>query len=121
MVATHSTMLPLGTKAPDFQLPDTTGKMVSLSDYENAPALLVIFMCNHCPYVKQIRGGLAQLARDYAPRRLGMVGISSNDVVNYPEDSPEKMAQEVKAAGYFFSYLYDETQEVAKAYHAVCT
>jgi len=121
MVATHSAMLPLGTKAPDFQLPDTNGKTVSLSDFKNAPALLVIFMCNHCPYVKHIRGGLAQLARDYAARRLGMVGISSNDVVNYPEDSPEKMAQEAKAAGYIFPYLYDESQEAAKAYHAVCT
>src|SRR5438876_7397062 len=121
MVATHSAMLPLGTKAPDFRLPDTTGKIVSLSDFKDAPALLVIFMCNHCPYVKHIRGGLAQLARDYAPRRAGMVGISSNDVANYPDDSPAKMAQEAKAAGYIFPYLYDETQEVAKAYRAACT
>src|SRR5262249_12066294 len=102
MVSTHSAMLPLGTKAPDFPCPDTNGKTVSLSDVKDASALLVIFMCNHCPYVKQIRGGLAQLARDYKLRGLGMVGISSNDVENYPEDSPAKMAQEVKSAGYIF-------------------
>ncbi|PWU11153.1 MAG: thioredoxin family protein [Verrucomicrobia bacterium] len=121
MVAVHSTMLPLGTQAPDFSLPDTTGRTVSLSDFEGAPALVIIFMCNHCPYVKHIRAGLAQLARDYAPRGVTVVGISSNDVANYPDDSPEKMAQEVKLAGYNFPYLYDETQEVAKAYHAACT
>jgi len=121
MVATHSAMLPLGTQAPDFRLPDTNGKTVSLSDFKKAPALLVVFMFNHCPYVKQIRGGLAQLARDYSSRALGIVGISSNDVVNYPDDSPAKMAQEAKAAGYIFPYLYDESQQVAKAYHAVCT
>jgi len=114
-------MLPLGTQAPDFSLPDTTGKMVSLSSFKGAPALVVIFMCNHCPYVKHIRSGLAQLARDYAPRGVAIVGISSNDVANYPDDSPDKMAKEVKLAGYTFRYLYDETQEVAKAYHAACT
>jgi len=114
-------MLPLGTKAPDFRLPDTGGKMVSLVDFKNASALLIVFMCNHCPYVKHIRAGLAQLARDYQPRGLAVVGISSNDVANYPQDSPAKMAEEAKAAGYIFSYLYDETQAVAKAYHAACT
>ncbi len=121
MVAVNSTMLPLGTKAPQFRLPDTSGKMVSLSDFKNAPALLVVFMCNHCPYVKHIRAGLAQVARDYMPRRVGMVGINSNDVANYPADSPAKMAEEVKSAGYIFAYLYDESQEVAKAYRAACT
>lgn len=121
MVAVNSTMLPLGTRAPEFSLPDTNGKMVSLSDLKGAPALVVIFMCNHCPYVKHIRAGLAQLARDYTPRRVAVVGINSNDAVNYPDDSPAKMAQEVKSAGYTFPYLYDETQEVAKAYHAACT
>jgi peroxiredoxin len=114
-------MLPLGTKAPDFQLPDTNGKIVSLSDFRTAPGLLVIFMCNHCPYVKHIRGALAQLARDYSPRGLAMGGISSNDATNYPADSPAKMAEEVRSAGYSFPYLYDETQEVAKAYRAACT
>jgi peroxiredoxin len=121
MVAVNSTMLPLGTKAPDFRLPDTNGKQISLADLKAAPALLVIFMCNHCPYVKHIRVGLAQLARDYLRRGLAMVGINSNDVANYPADSPAKMAEEVKAAGYTFPYLYDESQAVAKAYHAACT
>ena len=114
-------MLPLGTRAPEFQLPDTNGKTVSQADLKNAPALLVIFMCNHCPFVKHIRAGLAQLARDYQPRGLAMVGISSNDVANYPADSPAKMAEEARAAGYVFPYLYDESQEVAKAYRAACT
>ena len=121
MVATNSTMLPLGTKAPAFKLPDPAGKTVSLADFKNAPALVVIFMCNHCPFVKHIRGGLAQLGRDYQPRGVAIVGISSNDVKNYPQDSPAKMAEEAKAAGYTFPYLYDETQAVAKAYHAACT
>src|SRR5215813_13965342 len=121
MVAVNSTMLPLGTKAPDFRLPDTSGKTVSLADFKGAPALLVVFMCNHCPYVKHIRGGLAQLARDYSHRGLAVVGISSNDVANYPADSPAKMAEEAKSAGYIFPYLYDETQEVAKDYRAACT
>jgi peroxiredoxin len=121
MVAVNSTMLPLGTKAPDFELPDTNGKMVSPADFKTASALLVIFMCNHCPYVKHIRAGLAQLARDYMSRGVAIVGISSNDVDNYPQDSPKKMAEEAKSAGYVFPYLYDETQEVAKAYRAACT
>jgi peroxiredoxin len=121
MVATQSTMLPLGTKAPDFRLPETNGKTVSLADFKSAPALLVVFLCNHCPYVKHIRAGLAQLARDYLPRGVGIVGISSNDVANYPADSPALMAEEAKAAGYLFPYLYDESQAVAKAYRAACT
>jgi len=121
MVAVNSTMLPLGTRAPDFRLPDTNGKMVSLMDFEKSRALLVIFMCNHCPYVKHVRSSLAQLARDYMSRGVAIVGISSNDVKNYPADSPKSMAEEAKAAGYIFPYLYDETQEVAKAYHAACT
>jgi peroxiredoxin len=121
MAAVYSTMLPLGTKAPDFRLPDTSGKTVSLSDFKGAPALVVVFMCNHCPYVKHIRSGLAQLGRDYAPRGAAMAGISSNDVANYPADSPAEMAKEAKSAGYIFPYLYDETQQVARAYHAACT
>ena len=121
MVAVNSTMLPLGTKAPEFRLPDTSGKLVSLADFKGAPALVVVFMCNHCPYVKHIRPGLAQLGRDYLPRGVAVVGINSNDVANYPDDSPTKMAEEVKRAGYLFPYLYDETQEIAKAYHAACT
>jgi peroxiredoxin len=114
-------MLPLGTQAPDFRLPDANQKMVSLSDFKGAPALLVMFLCNHCPYVKHIRAGLAQLARDYRSRGVGIVGINSNDVVNYPADSPALMAAEAKAAGYLFPYLYDETQAVARAYRAACT
>ena len=121
MVAVNSTMLPLGTKAPDFRLPDTTGRTVSLSDFKNSSALVLVFMCNHCPYVKHIRSALAQLARDYTPRGVAVVGISANDVANYPQDSPQKMAEEAKAAGYIFPYLYDETQQVAKAYRAACT
>jgi peroxiredoxin len=121
MVATNSTMLPLGTKAPDFTLPDTNGKQVSLSDFPDALALVVVFMCTHCPYVKHLRAGLAQLGRDCLSRGVAMVGINSNDVVNYPADRPEKMAEEAKTAGYLFPYLYDETQEVAKAYRAACT
>jgi peroxiredoxin len=121
MALTPSTMLPLGTTAPDFQLPDTNGKIISLADFKNASALLVIFMCNHCPYVIHIRAGLAQLARDYAPRGVGIVGISANDAKNYPADSPAKMKDEVKTASYIFPYLYDETQAVAKNYRAACT
>ena len=120
MAETPSTMVPLGTPAADFRLPDTAGKMVSLADFSGAP-LLVVFMCNHCPFVKHIRAGLAQFARDYQPRGLAMVGINSNDVANYPEDSPAKMAAEVTHAGYVFPYLYDATQAVAKAYRAACT
>jgi peroxiredoxin len=121
MVATNSTMLPLGTRAPDFRLPDPSGIIVSLADFKSASALLLVFMCNHCPYVKHIREGLAKLARDYRSREVTVVGINSNDVANYPADSPLKMAQEAQSAGYIFPYLYDETQEVAKAYRAACT
>jgi peroxiredoxin len=121
MAETPSTMVPLGTKAPAFRLPDTDGKMVALEDFHDAPALLVMFICNHCPFVKHIRGGLAQFGRDYQSRGLAIVAISSNDVRAYPEDSPEQMAKEKRTAGYVFPYLYDETQEVAKAYRAACT
>ena len=114
-------MLPLGTIAPDFRLPDPAGKVHSLSDFKSAKALAVFFICNHCPYVKHIRAGLAQFARDYQSRGVAVVAISANDAANYPDDSPAKMALESKAAGYIFPYLYDETQEVAKAYQAACT
>ena len=121
MALTPSTMLPLGTTAPDFKLPDTNGKTVTLADFKDQSALVIIFMCNHCPYVVHIRAGLAQLAYDYAIKKVGIVGISSNDAKNYPADSPAKMKDEVKSAGYIFPYLYDETQAVAKAYRAACT
>ena len=121
MALTPSTMLPLGTSAPDFKLPDTHGKTVALADFKNAPALLVVFMCNHCPYVKHIRGALAGLARDYQARGAAVVGINANDAVTHPGDSPEKMKEEVAQFHYTFPYLYDESQAVAKAYHAACT
>jgi peroxiredoxin len=121
MALTPSTMLPLGTAAPDFNLPDTNRKFVSLADCKDRAALLVIFMCNHCPYVVHIRAGLAELARDYATRNVGVVGINANDAENYPADSPARMKDEVKIAGYIFPYLYDEIQAVAKAYRAACT
>jgi len=122
MVRTASTMLlPLGSKAPEFSLPDTDGKIVSLDDFADAPALLVIFMCNHCPYVKHIADKLAELVRRYQARGVAVVGINSNDIEHYPEDAPEKMREEVEQRGYTFAYLFDETQEVAKAYRAACT
>jgi peroxiredoxin len=121
MAETPSTMAPLGMKAPPFRLPDTDGKLVSLEDFAKAPALLVMFICNHCPFVKHVRSHLAQLVKEYQARRVAAVGISSNDVAQYPEDSPEQMAQEKRAAGYTFPYLFDESQEVAKIYGAACT
>jgi peroxiredoxin len=114
-------MLPIGTVAPDFRLPDTNGKFVSLEDFKHAPALVVVFMCNHCPYVKLIREGLAKFGRDYQAKGVAMVGINSNDAAGYPADSPAKMKEEVGAAGYTFPYLFDESQAVAKAYQAACT
>jgi peroxiredoxin len=121
MALTPSTMLPLGTKAPAFSLPDTNGKSVSISDFQNAPALLVMFICNHCPFVKHVRTGLAQLGHDYMQKGVAVVAISSNDVQTHPDDSPGKMAIEAKEAGYGFPYLYDESQAIARAYQAACT
>jgi peroxiredoxin len=121
MARTPSTMLPLGTQAPDFALPNVDGRTVSLADLKDAKALLVVFMCNHCPFVKHVAGELARLASDYQPRGLAMVGISSNDVAAHPDDAPAKMAEEAKNRGYTFPYLYDESQEVAKKFRAACT
>lgn len=121
MVRTQSTMLPLGTHAPNFSLPDTDGSTVSRDDFVDKRGLLVIFLCNHCPYVKHIADGLKRLADDYLPKGIAVVGVSSNDVASYPDDSPEKMKQEKLARGYAFPYLFDETQEVARAYRAACT
>jgi peroxiredoxin len=121
MAETPSTMLPLGTKAPPFRLPDPNGKIVSSDDFKNAPALLVAFICNHCPFVKHIRSEFANLAKEYQGRGVAIVGINSNDIVYSPDDRPEKMAEEVKQIGYVFPYLFDESQEVAKAYRAACT
>ncbi|HOA72196.1 MAG TPA: thioredoxin family protein [Phycisphaerae bacterium] len=121
MVLVDSTMLPLGTKAPSFSLPDVDGRMVSLEDFSDAPALLVMFICNHCPYVKHIRAALAEFCREYQAKGLAIVGINSNDAEKYPDDSPAKMKEEVAAVGYTFPYLFDETQQVARAYQAACT
>ena len=121
MSLTASEMLPLGTLAPDFNLPDTEGKMVSLNDFKEAKAFLVIFMCNHCPFVKHILSQMINLIKDFQTKEVAVVGINSNDVVNYPDDSPKMMAELVKKAGFTFHYLYDESQEVAKAYRAACT
>ncbi len=121
MVRTASTMLPLGTAAPKFSLPNIDGNIVSLESFEGTPALLVIFMCNHCPYVKHVASELVRLAKDYMPKGVSIVGISSNDALAYPDDGPEQMAAEAMQQGYPFPYLYDETQEVAKAYRAACT
>ena len=121
MTLTASEMLPLGTSAPDFNLPDTTGKMVTLNDFREARAFLVIFMCNHCPFVKHILKAMIKLIKSYQAKTVAVVGINSNDVVNYPDDSPRLMAKLATEAGFTFPYLYDETQEIAKAYHAACT
>jgi len=121
MARTPSTMLPLGTQAPDFSLVNVDGRLVSLKDFDGAPAFLAIFMCNHCPFVKHLADPLAQFAAEYMAKGVAIVGISSNDVANYPADSPEQMVREAEDRGYSFPYLYDETQEVAKAYRAACT
>jgi thiol-disulfide isomerase/thioredoxin len=122
MVKTLSIMLPLGTLAPHFCLPDVvTQKPVHFPSGATFKATLICFICNHCPFVKHINQGLVQLAQDYLPQGVQFLAISSNDVVHYPEDSPEKMAMVAKELDYPFPYLYDETQEVAKAYQAACT
>ena len=121
MVRTPSTMLPLGTPAPDFELPNVDGRTVSFADAAGPQGTLVMFICNHCPFVKHVADELAALGREYLPRGIGMVAISSNDVSSHPADSPEQMVHEAEERGYAFPYLYDETQEVAKAYHAACT
>lgn len=122
MARTPSTMLDLGTPAPRFALPDAvSGKVVSLDDFKSSPALLVMFICNHCPFVKHVRSELASLARDYAARGLATVAVSSNDAEKYPDDSPAKMKAEAADAAYPFAYLFDESQETAKAYRAACT
>jgi peroxiredoxin len=120
-MAEQSTMLPLGTTAPEFRLPDPGGKMFSSTDFAGAPALLVVFMCNHCPYVKHVQSEFTNLAKEYQAKGAAIVGINSNDAENYPDDRPEKMAEEIRSAGYTFPYLYDESQSAAKAYGAACT
>jgi peroxiredoxin len=118
----NATMAALGSAAPDFSLPEPrTGRTISLRDFEGAPALLVAFLSNHCPFVKHIANELGEFSREYAAKGLAMVGICANDVAKYPDDSPERIAAEVDLRGYAFPYLYDESQEVAKAFHAACT
>jgi peroxiredoxin len=121
MVRTPSTMLPLGTRAPDFALPNVDGRTVTLADAAGPRGTLVMFICNHCPFVKHVADQLAALGRDCLPRGIGVVAISSNDVSSHPADSPEQMVHEAEERGYVFPYLYDETQDVAHAYHAACT
>ncbi|QSR88502.1 thioredoxin family protein [Methylacidiphilum caldifontis] len=121
-MAVPSVMLPLGTKAPGFSLPDArSGKIYSLDDFKDFPALLVMFICNHCPYVKHIQQHLVQTISKYQKEGLAAVAINSNDVQRYPDDSPEKMKEIAIKYGYPFPYLFDETQETAKAYRAACT
>ncbi len=122
MALTPSTMkLPLGAEAPDFSLPDPDGKIYSLDDFVGRPALLVAFICNHCPYVKHIAPAFAQLAKEYQEQDVGVVAVNANDFEHYPDDSPAKMKAEIAERGYTFPYLVDQSQEVAKAYHAACT
>jgi len=122
MVKVPSTMAPLGTAAPDFSLPEpATGRTLSRDDFADAPALLVVFLSNHCPFVKHIADELADFGREYGARGLAVVGICANDVATHPDDSPERMVSEVGSRGYTFPYLFDESQEVAKAFAAACT
>ena len=121
MARTPSTMKPLGTPAPEFALPDTAGRIVMLSDFEKAPVLLVAFICNHCPYVKHVAPQLAALSEDYLDSDVAIVAINSNDPEQYPEDSPSAMMAEATIRGYRFPYLFDDTQDVARAYTAACT
>ena len=121
MVRTPSTMLPLGTTAPTFSLPNVDGRILGLDDVAGERGTVVMFICNHCPFVKHVADQLAQLGRDYAPLGIGFVAISSNDVSGHPADSPEQMIHEAEARGYPFAYLYDETQDVARDYRAACT
>ena len=122
MALTPSTMLPLGTPAPDFELSDTvSGTLVSLAQFKAKKALVVMFICNHCPYVKHVQAELVKLGQDYEAGEAALVAISANDPAAYPDDSPKKLGAEARRAGYRFPVLFDETQEVARAYQAACT
>lgn len=122
MAYTESTMLELGVKAPDFSLPDTvSGKMMSLKDIASEKGTVVMFLCNHCPYVIHVNEEIVNISTEYQAKGIAFVGISSNDVVNYPQDGPDEMKRHAEETGYNFPYLYDESQEVAKAYDAACT
>lgn len=122
MALTPSTMLPLGTQAPDFQLPDVvSGKTISLDTFAGKQALLVMFICRHCPFVKHVQTELAQIGKDYADSNLAIVAISANDAANYPDDAPDKLKKMATELGFTFPFCYDESQETAKAYTAACT
>ena len=122
MVETPSTMTPLGTPAPDFELPAVrTGETVTLASFAGRPAFLAMFICNHCPFVQHVAAELVKLGLDYADRGVGIVAINANDVQAYPDDSPSKMAELANEWGFTFFYCFDESQEVAKAYGAACT
>ena len=122
MAFTESNMLELGTQAPTFELPDTvSGETMRLEDIQSDKATVVMFLCNHCPYVIHVNEEIVRITKDYKDKGVAFVGISSNDVENYPADAPDKMTEHAKAVGYDFPYLYDESQEVAKAYDAACT
>lgn len=122
MALTESNMLPIGTLAPDFILPDTvSGKMLSINELCSDKATIIMFICNHCPYVIHVNEEIVKLANDYQPQGVALIAISSNDVVKYPNDGPDAMKVFAKESGYTFSYLYDETQDVARAYDAACT
>jgi len=121
MSRTPSTMPDLGVPAPDFGVPHPSGRIYTLPHCRTAKALLVVFMCNHCPFVIHLRPALADFAREYSDRGLAVVGINANDAISHPDDSPLKMAEEIKAAGYSFPYLYDESQQTARDYRAACT
>lgn len=121
MALTYSTMMELGTAAPNFDLPATDGKRYSLSSFDDCQALLVVFYCNHCPYAKAVQDRLIRIGRDFIPKGLGMILINSNDASQYPDDSFDNMKQLAEEKDFPFPYAYDETQEVARAYHAACT
>lgn len=122
MAKTESNMFPLGNQAPDFTLPDVvSGQDKSLQELRSDVATVIFFICNHCPFVKHVQDQLVKLANDYIPKKISFVAINSNDVEQYPEDSPEKMKELAEKRNFPFPYLYDETQEVAKAYNAACT
>jgi peroxiredoxin len=122
MAETPSTMIPLGTKAPDFYLLDSvSGKQVALDELKSKTATVIMFICNHCPYVKHIQNKMVELAKSYQAKGIAFIAISSNDALRYPADNPQKMREEALAHDYPFPYLFDETQEIAKAYHAACT
>ena len=122
MARTESNMLPIGTKAPEFTLPDAvSGDMLTLYELRPAAATVIMFICNHCPYVLYVKEELVRLANNYQPKGVSFIAISSNDIVNYPQDAPDKMKVFAEENGFTFPYLFDETQEVAKAYDAACT